>query len=47
MFVGAAFGSLSASSRHVRWCYDDYRSYRRSDNTFQACSGPRRQCRRG
>ncbi|TPJ52328.1 BA14K family protein [Mesorhizobium sp. B2-6-4] len=35
----------SASSRHVRRCYDHYRSYRRSDNTFQPYNGPRRQCR--
>ncbi|MBZ9760676.1 BA14K family protein [Mesorhizobium sp. CA8] len=29
---------------HVQWCYDRYRSYRASDNTFQPNSGPRRQC---
>jgi len=29
---------------HVRWCYDRYRSYRASDNTFQPYNGPRRQC---
>ncbi|WP_082047087.1 BA14K family protein [Mesorhizobium sp. LCM 4577] len=42
-------GALSqhgpVSSRHVRWCYDHYRSYRASDNTFQPYHGPRRQCR--
>lgn len=30
---------------HVRWCYNRYRSYRASDNTFQPYNGPRRQCR--
>lgn len=29
---------------HVRWCYDHYRSYRASDNTFQPNYGPRKQC---
>ncbi len=32
-------------SAHVRWCYDRYRSYRASDNTYQPYNGPRRQCR--
>lgn len=35
-------GSMSA--RHVDWCYDRYRSYRSSDNTFQPYNGPRQQC---
>lgn len=30
---------------HVEWCYNRYRSYRASDNTFQPNHGPRRQCR--
>lgn len=30
---------------HVQWCYDRYRSYRASDNTYQPYNGPRRQCR--
>ncbi|MBX3596939.1 MAG: BA14K family protein [Rhizobiaceae bacterium] len=29
---------------HVRWCYNRYRSYRASDNTFQPYNGPRQQC---
>jgi hypothetical protein len=29
---------------HVRWCYDHYRSYRASDNTYQPYNGPRREC---
>lgn len=29
---------------HVDWCYNRYRSYRASDNTFQPYNGPRRQC---
>jgi hypothetical protein len=32
------------SRAHVEWCYDRYRSYRASDNTFQPYNGPRRQC---
>ena len=32
------------SDRHVAWCYDNYKSYRESDNTFQPYNGPRRQC---
>ena len=32
------------SNAHVQWCYDKYRSYRASDNTFQPYNGPRRQC---
>ncbi|RVA11411.1 BA14K family protein, partial [Mesorhizobium sp. M7A.F.Ca.CA.002.05.1.1] len=30
---------------HVQWCYDRYRSYRASDNTFQPNYGPRKECR--
>jgi len=30
---------------HTSWCYDRYRSYRASDNTFQPYNGPRKQCR--
>lgn len=33
-----------SNSAHVRWCYDRYRSYRASDNTFQPYNGPRQQC---
>jgi len=29
---------------HAEWCYNRYRSYRASDNTFQPYNGPRRQC---
>lgn len=29
---------------HVNWCYNRYRSYRASDNTFQPYHGPRRTC---
>jgi hypothetical protein len=31
--------------RHMRYCYNRYRSYRAYDNTFQPYHGPRRQCR--
>ncbi|CAN0656016.1 Lectin-like protein BA14k [Nitratireductor aquimarinus] len=32
------------SRAHVNWCYDRYRSYRASDNTFQPYHGPRKRC---
>jgi len=32
------------SAAHVQWCYDRYRSYRASDNSFQPYRGPRQQC---
>jgi len=31
-------------SSHVEWCYNRYRSYRASDNTFQPYNGPRQRC---
>lgn len=34
----------SGRNVHVNWCYNRYRSYRASDNTFQPNYGPRRQC---
>ena len=51
--AGALIGSAIVNSEnnrvysgnaHVQWCYDHYRSYRASDNTFQPYNGPRRQC---
>ncbi len=33
-----------ASSAHVDWCFDRYRSYREWDNTFQPYNGGRRRC---
>ena len=51
-FPAAAFvvsviigGSHNNSSAHVSWCYDRYRTYRASDDTFQPYHGPRRRCR--
>lgn len=32
------------SNNHVQWCYNRYKSYRASDNTFQPYNGPRQQC---
>lgn len=32
------------ASAHVQWCYDRWRSYRASDNSYQPFNGPRRQC---
>ena len=40
-----ANGSNARGDAHVQWCYDHYRSYRASDNTYQPYNGPRRQCR--
>ena len=31
-------------SDHVSWCYDRYRSYRSSDNSYMSSSGYRREC---
>lgn len=50
--AGALIGSaiinnqnrVYAGNAHVQWCYDHYRSYRASDNTFQPYNGPRRPC---
>jgi hypothetical protein len=50
-FLGAAIiGNAIANAprggnAHVEWCYNRYRSYRASDNTYQPYNGPRRQCR--
>lgn len=33
-----------SSNNHVQWCYNRYKSYRASDNTFQPYNGPRQQC---
>jgi hypothetical protein len=48
---GAIIGAMTAprpayvySQAHVRWCYNRYRSYRASDNSFQPINGPRQQC---
>jgi hypothetical protein len=50
--AGAIIGGAIANNNnysggggsHVQWCYDRYRSYRASDNTFQPYNGGRRQC---
>lgn len=46
--IRAAEGNPSISGtiagRHTQWCGSTYRSYRRSDNTFQPFDGPRREC---
>ena len=45
--IGGAVAAPRASAggnRHTSWCYDRYRSYRASDNTFQPATGPRQQC---
>ncbi|WP_187972510.1 BA14K family protein [Aquibium microcysteis] len=47
--IGGALGNNAVTVRpsgsaHVQWCYNRYRSYRASDNTFQPYNGPRQQC---
>lgn len=44
LVTGAINSSRSSGNAHVEWCYDRYRSYRASDNTYQPYNGPRRQC---
>jgi len=34
----------NGSNQHLRWCYNRFKSYRRSDNTFQPYHGARREC---
>ncbi|MDR3475589.1 MAG: BA14K family protein [Devosia sp.] len=46
-FLGLFLGTVlhgARTSTHTQWCYDHYRSYRASDNTFQPYHGPRQQC---
>lgn len=33
-----------SGNAHVQYCYNRYKSYRASDNTFQPYHGPRQQC---
>ncbi|SDA98521.1 BA14K family protein [Mesorhizobium qingshengii] len=42
--ISGAIINHRSGNAHVQWCYDHYRSYRASDNTYQPYSGPRRQC---
>lgn len=42
---GALAPHASMSSRHVRWCYDRYKTYRASDNTYVPRVGIRAICR--
>jgi hypothetical protein len=49
--LGAIIGGALAQqtvrplgNAHIQWCYNRYRSYRASDNTFQPYQGPRRPC---
>ncbi|WP_027166270.1 BA14K family protein [Mesorhizobium sp. WSM3224] len=48
LITGAIVNSESnrvyRGNSHVQWCYDRYRSYRASDNTFQPNNGPRQEC---
>lgn len=36
--------AYNGNNPHLAWCYDRYRSYRQSDNTFQPYHGPRKDC---
>lgn len=37
-------GTIYLTPAHVRWCENRFRSYRRSDNTYQPYNGPRKAC---
>lgn len=39
-----AKSAYNGDNAHVRWCYNTYRSYRISDNSFQPYDGPRKAC---
>lgn len=43
--VNSENNRVSVGNSHVQWCYDRYKSYRASDNTFQPYGGPRQECR--
>lgn len=43
--VNSENNRVHEGNAHVQWCYDHYRSYRASDNTFQPNYGPRQECR--
>ena len=54
LVTGAIIGGIIASQprvnsysggSHAEYCYNRYRSYRASDNTYQPNYGPRRECR--
>jgi hypothetical protein len=44
-FVVKIRPGVRAGNRHVRWCVNNYRSYRVSDNTWKPRGAPRRICR--
>jgi hypothetical protein len=39
-----SYGNQGQGGDHTGWCYNRYKSYRASDNTYQPYNGPRRQC---
>jgi len=45
IIANSARRSADRDEDHLDWCYDRYRSYRASDNTYQPYEGRRRQCR--
>lgn len=42
--IGGAINNSGGGSSHVQWCYDRWRSYRASDNSYQPYDGPRQLC---
>jgi len=42
--VSSSHQGVVYSERHHDWCENRYRSYRRSDATYQPYGGPRRHC---
>ena len=43
-FRGSRASATAVDDAHVQWCYDRWRSYRASDNTYQPLFGARREC---
>ncbi|WP_084811203.1 BA14K family protein [Ensifer sp. BR816] len=43
-YVEPRYAESQLPQRHVSWCYDQYRSYRAWDNSYQPYGAPRQQC---
>jgi hypothetical protein len=44
MSTGSIGVARGLSAQHIAWCQDRFVTYRASDNTYQAGTGPREQC---
>ena len=45
IIIGGIIYQSATWDRHVRWCYNRYRSYNHRSNTYQPYHGSRRRCR--